>query len=77
MNTTYGLYTVWDKIAEEGCPPFMARTDGQAVRVFNSMKIEDKDDYLLYRIGTYDPFSLEITHNDKSIVPYTIGGEDV
>jgi len=69
MTVEYGLYTVYDKVAEEAMPPFIARTDGQAQRVFMSMKIESPNDYLLYQVGKWDPFEAEIIGVKKRVIP--------
>lgn len=47
-----------DKVAEEYAPPYLARTDGMAVRAFaeitTGQKITYAADLELYRIGDYD-----------------------
>ena len=52
------VYTVRDKVADEYAPPFLARTDGAAVRMFTEItkgqKIAYIDDLELYRVGYFD-----------------------
>lgn len=65
MDDVY-LYTVYDRVAEEGFPPFVARTDGVAIRQFmaSMTKMEnpgfDPDEFLLYRVGKWNSRSMEI-----------------
>lgn len=63
-----GLYTIYDRVAEEGSPPFCARTDGVAIRQFMQAIQQspfNKDDFLLYRLGSFNPVSLELEALDK------------
>ena len=52
----YNVYTVYDNVAEEAGPPFVAVNDGIARRMFKNMNIPEslKSDYKLVRIGFYD-----------------------
>lgn len=56
------IYTVYDKVAEEAGPLFQAVNDGIALRNYRNMQIPEslKNDYSLYRIGTYDTVTMEI-----------------
>ena len=53
-----GLYTVYDRVAEEAGPCFLAVNDGVAVRNFRqllaSSSVVAEDEYVLYKIGSYD-----------------------
>jgi hypothetical protein len=60
------LYVIYDRIAEESCPPFMARTNGVAVRYYlSSMKDMPINDYWLYRIGVYGTDDMYLHALDK------------
>lgn len=51
------LYTIYDVAAESYGPPFCAKTDAVATRMFSTlMKNEQASslEYALYRIGSYD-----------------------
>jgi len=51
------LYVIMDRVAEESTPPFMARTDGVAVRFYLGEMEKIKahlPDYWLYKIGSYN-----------------------
>lgn len=55
-----GLYTIYDRVADESSPPFVARTDGLAIRLFLQAMANNpnpKDDYLLYHVGYWDSFN--------------------
>lgn len=59
----FKVYTVWDKVAEEAGPPFIAINDGVALRSFKEMNIIPslRGDYVLYHIGFYDSVEASIT----------------
>lgn len=55
------IYTVFDTKANAFLPPFFLPTDGMAVRTFKDAAEDEKhafyknaEDYILYRIGSYD-----------------------
>ena len=57
------LYTIYDRIAEESSPPFLARTDGVAIRHYlAAMQNKDitPDDFWLYKIGGYDTADMRL-----------------
>jgi len=64
------MYTVYDKVAEEGGPLFQAKNDQVAVRVTNkimeSQKLKVVDYELLY-MGVYDSETLVICPEDSGI----------
>lgn len=59
-NPHFGLYVIYDVVAEEAGVPMMFRTDGLAVRAYNSAKLEFKQDHFLYKIAEYDPVSMSV-----------------
>lgn len=69
----YNLYVIYDKVAEESSSPMMCRTDGLALRQFMAALSKEpgaKNDYALYRVGTYDPQTMIIDPVDiKQIIP--------
>jgi hypothetical protein len=53
----YGLYTVYDKVAEEAGPVFQAKNDGVALRNFQGILQSqhlNPDDYKLIYLADYD-----------------------
>lgn len=68
----YGMYTIFDRVAEEAMPPFTAKTDGLAIRIFLdvlSKSPHPKNDFLLYRIGEWDPETHTLTGNVRCQIP--------
>lgn len=65
MDDAY-LYTIYDRVAEEGFPPFVARTDGVAIRQFmaSMAKMENPafnpDEFIMYRVGKWNSRSMWI-----------------
>lgn len=62
------LYCIYDTVAEEASAPFIARTDGQAVRIFLYAMEKDKayaQDYKLYKIGGWNSENMAITGISK------------
>lgn len=70
-----GLYTVYDRVAEEAGPCFLAVNDGVAVRAYRNLVKQEgvvsEDEYILYRVGSYESKSMEVRGEDpvKVIVP--------
>lgn len=64
------LYTIYDRVAEEAAPPFVARTDGVAVRNYlyaiENSKL-DIQDYWLYEVGGWNPEEMLITPISKPL----------
>lgn len=55
------IYTIFDRVAEEAGPIFVAKSDAVAVRNFRHYtKDTRQEEYRLYRVGEYD--------NDKVMV---------
>lgn len=59
------LYTVYDRIAEDGGPPWVAKNDGVAARQFRKI-LEQVDpdsqaEYKLYYLGEYDSAQMTLT----------------
>lgn len=65
------LYTIMDTVAKEAGPPFMAKNDGTALRSYyhtvQSNKL-NQDEYILYRIGAYNPENMEIISAIEAVV---------
>ena len=63
----YGVYVVYDKVAEEAGPPFTAVNDGIAQRMFGQMNIplSLRADYQLVRIAYYDSKDMQITLDES------------
>lgn len=52
-----GIYTIYDKVAQEAGPLFLAKNDEVALRMVNNspeLKAMNLADFELYLIGTYD-----------------------
>lgn len=53
-----GLYTVYDRVAEEAGPCFLAVNDGVAIRQYRQLlknsQVVTEDEYHLFRLGSYD-----------------------
>lgn len=70
-----GLYTVYDRVAEEAGPCFLAVNDGVAVRAYRNLVKQEgvvsEDEYILYRVGSYESKSMEVKGEDpvRVIVP--------
>jgi hypothetical protein len=66
----FGLYTVYDRVAEEAGPVFQARTKGVAIRYFQKLIADNSEvnavDYWLYYLGSYDPVDLLLYGKDKA-----------
>ena len=56
------LYSVWDKVAKDSCPPFVAKNDGVAARKFRELlaKTVTPDDYELWRIAQFSSCDMTI-----------------
>jgi hypothetical protein len=69
----YNLYTVYDSVAEECAPPFIAKTDGLAQRLFvNGFRQANRPDikieeHSLYRIGSFDNETMKLVPLEQSI----------
>lgn len=76
-----GLYTIYDRVAEEGSPPFVARTDGVAVRQFQAAilggKVLNPDDYVLYRVGGWDSTALSVSSETLTEIIISVPGRDM
>lgn len=58
------VYTIYDRVAEEGCPVFQARNHGVALRHFKQLMSRDDipfHDYRLYCLGSFDDCRLVFT----------------
>lgn len=58
-----GLYTIYDRVADEAMPPFVSRTDGLAIRLFVQAMANcpnPKDDYLLYHVGFWNAAEMSV-----------------
>lgn len=57
-----GMYTIYDKVAQEAGPVFLAKNNGVALRmVQNSPEFKNMNlgDFALYLVGTYDSEAFE------------------
>lgn len=68
MNSgNLNLYTIYDRVAEDSCSPFVAKNDGVALRslaiLLKDVELTKRDEYKLYKLGSYDPISMEIIQN--------------
>lgn len=67
------MYTILDRVAEEAMPPFTAKTDGLAIRIFLDVLSRSphhpKNDFALYRVGEWDPETLNLTGNVRVQIP--------
>ena len=56
------LYTVWDNVAKDSCPPFVAKNNGVAARKFRELlhKAVTPDDYELWRIAQFSSCDMTI-----------------
>lgn len=67
------VYVVWDSVAEEAGPPFVAVNDGIARRMYKNMNIPEalKGDYQLVRIGYYNSKDMQLAID----IPYKLTEE--
>ena len=69
------LYAVYDRVAEEAGPCFPAVNDGVAVRNYRALpqssQVVAEEEYMLYRLGTYDSKTMKVIGEDpvRVIVP--------
>ena len=62
MQAVNLVFTVYDRVAEEASPPFIARNKAAAIRMYlNSIKGLAPSDYWLYRIGAFNLDTMELT----------------
>lgn len=58
------MYTIFDRIAGDSCPPFCAKNDGVALRSFHGLlkdvDILKRDEYQLFQVGTYNPEKIRV-----------------
>lgn len=63
-----GLYAVYDRVAEEAGPCFLAVNDGVAVRNFRQLmtqvSVVSEDEYWLYRVGSYESKTMAVKAED-------------
>lgn len=83
MEGVWGLYTVLDKAAEKAGPVFVASNDATAGRNFRRMMVEipewERQEYALYRVGSYDDQSMLIEACDpiEVVVQVVHGNSEV
>jgi hypothetical protein len=62
----FNLYSIYDCVADEASAPFMAKTDGVAIRHFvngfrkNNPPDVRMEDYWLFRVASYDNETMRI-----------------
>jgi len=70
MKTEMKMFAIYDRIAEESSAPFLARTEGVAVRIYldaiKSQAPSAIQDYWLYSLGVYDTETMELTPKEKA-----------
>lgn len=72
------LYTVYDRVAEEAGPCFLAVNDGVAMRNFRALlaqsQVVAEDEYQLYKLGSYDSKTMQIQAHAplKILVPHVV-----
>lgn len=69
--TSIGVYSIKDKAADEFGPPFLAKTDAVAMRMYNRLLETEKvtsADYVVYHIGDFDPVTGLIVSGDPRVV---------
>lgn len=61
----YGLYVMYDAVAEECGPVYSAKNDGTAMRAYRQLLQQvdrvDVDAYKLYRIARYNTFTMAVS----------------
>jgi hypothetical protein len=66
------MYSIYDTVAEVFNKPFCDHNDQSAVRAFThsllAKETPDKNDFQLYRIGSFDDSNGEIEHENPSRV---------
>lgn len=64
------LYTIWDDVAKDSCPPFVAKNDGVACRSFADLckKATSPRDYKLMRIGSFSSETASIELSGSVVV---------
>ena len=68
------LYSVWDKVAHDSCPPFVTKNDAVAARKFRELlaKTVTPDDYELWRIAQFS--SCDMTLEPMKQIKITMEG---
>lgn len=68
--STVNIYVIYDKLAEEAGPLFIAVNDEVAKRQYEQtmQHVTTKADYLLYRIGFYDNVNMEVVPDVKAYI---------
>lgn len=74
------LYSIWDKKAEEFAPPFIAKNDAMASRMFiHSVKnLPYLDDMQLFHIGFFETENLTspiVSFDTTRLVPVDLHGD--
>lgn len=63
------IYTVFDNKATEFCPPWVAKTDAVALRMFNQSAQGEHivyfEDLSLWRVGAFDTDSGQIVDTER------------
>lgn len=56
------VYVIYDKVAEEGGPLFLAKNDGVAMRQYMNLikDVKQPGDFQLYVLGEYDPSKINV-----------------
>lgn len=71
----YGMYTVYDRAAEQAGPIFTAATDAVAARqyrhILDQVPAYDRDEYRLYKVGEWDDKTCKVVSMDEAVQIYT------
>lgn len=70
-----GMYTVYDRAAEQAGPIFVAATDAVAARqyrhILDQVPAYDRDEYRLYKVGEWDDKACKVVAMEEAVQIYT------
>lgn len=68
-NNLQPIYSIFDSVAGFYSPVFLAQNDGTAIRMMQqSIDLNHKSDYGLWRLGTFCPDTAEIVTETPSLI---------
>lgn len=64
------IYTIFDSVAETSFPPFVSRSDAEAIRQFKeaAKQVTYPEDFKLYRLGIYNMDSMRIESTEITMI---------
>lgn len=71
FKKTSNIYTIYDEVAQEAGPPFLAKNDGVANRQYQELLLKnrlDRTEFTLHMIGEYDNQTMIIKPYDKIVI---------